>query len=60
MCRDFFEHDEDTGVPWSKHSIHEEVQAYIDAYDARERPDVIYLNAHGDLGRAHPSSGIAG
>lgn len=25
MCRDFFEYDEDAGVPWSKHSIHEEV-----------------------------------
>jgi adenylate kinase family enzyme len=62
MCRDFFEYDEDTGVPWSKHSIHKEVQAYIDTYDARRRPDVIYMNAHGDrvLGRAYPSSGIAG
>jgi adenylate kinase family enzyme len=48
MCRDFFEYDEDVGVPWSKHSIHEEVQTYIDRYDARRRPDVIYMNAYAD------------
>jgi hypothetical protein len=46
MCRDFFEYDEDTGVPWSKHSIHAEVHAYINAYDARRRADLIYMNAY--------------
>jgi hypothetical protein len=62
MCRDFLEYDEDAGVRPSKHSIHEQVEAYIDAFDARRRPDVIYMNAYGDrvLGRAHPSSGTAG
>jgi hypothetical protein len=48
MCRTFFDYDEGAGVPPSKHSIHVEVQVYIDAYDARRRPDVIYLNAYID------------
>jgi adenylate kinase family enzyme len=45
MCRDFFEYDEGAGIS-SKHPLYKEVQAYIDTYDARRRPDVIYMNTY--------------
>jgi hypothetical protein len=48
MCRTFFDYDEGAGVPPPERSIHVDVQAYIDAYDARRRPDVIYMNAYMD------------
>ena len=59
MCRDFLEYDEDAGVRPSKHSIHMEVQVYIDAHDARRRADVVYMNAYADR-QAYSSSGTAG
>jgi hypothetical protein len=49
MCRDFLDYDEDAGVPINKHSIHQDVQAYIDSNDdPRRQADVIYMNAWGD------------
>lgn len=46
ICRDFYEHDEsDVDVP-NDLPAYKEVAAYITAYDARRRCDVVYLNAY--------------
>jgi adenylate kinase family enzyme len=47
MIRDFFDYDEGAHL-LSKHRLYKEVQTYIDTYDARRRPDVIYMNAYAD------------
>jgi len=46
MCRDFYEHDEGDKEAPSDLPAYKEVEAYIDAYDARLRCDVVYLNAY--------------
>jgi len=48
MIRDFFDYDEGALHFPNKHRLYKEVQAYIDTYDARRRPDVIYMNAYAD------------
>jgi hypothetical protein len=49
ICRDFLDYDEDAIAPGGrKRSIHAEVQTYVDAYDARRRADVVFINAYAD------------
>jgi hypothetical protein len=44
--RDFYEYDEGDMEAPSDLPAYKEVKAYIDAYDARRRCDVVYLNAY--------------
>lgn len=49
MCRDFLDYDEDAIAPGAgKRSIHVDVQAYVDAHDARRNADVVFMNAYAD------------
>lgn len=47
ICRDFYEHDEGDNEAPDNLPLYKEVEAYIAAYDARRRCDVVYLNAYG-------------